>query len=600
MRLLILIGLIISISSAQVFAETFECLFVWNWKDSIVVHKLIKKKYESFTNIVDRFSVSQATNLTMPVGKIGISSNGDRFCFQSFDLKKNLSKIFLLSSSAEKTAKILLNDRYNEFDPVFLGDNELIYCSDKTGMPKLWRLDLKTSKPVQITFKDSIDFKPDVFAADGTIVFNAIFPGTNKTVICSIDSRGTDFKYFCDGFMPKFSPDGKQIAFLKGAEKGTQIWITPSDAAKPTMLSEISGKIKSLCWAGGEKMVFTSDLLTAKMREKGITEANYNVYMIDIMSKILFQLTDNPSAQTEVVFSDSEKCIYFNSNRGNAWNIWKLKMKDVFDLPPPADIYVLPGDSAVVLSWALKDTEKASGYNVYFKPSRAKNWWKANDEIIKNLTYTVSDLKNTVAYDFKISSVDQSKMMESAFSEVVSARPEAASQSANDMKSALAIDASTGGLALNWQMPKSAPSFNVYYSLEPDKNFKKLNDSPVFGDKFNVNSKQIIAGNYYYFMVGMVGSDGGERSFSNTVSGKIFKQAVKAKISSKKSRPMYSERSAEAEVKMLPKRSIAVENNPANNIAVKTDNTPDKGPAATTATPSTAGDEWGDVATTDW
>jgi hypothetical protein len=92
-------------------------------------------------------------------------------------------------------------------------------------------------------------------------------------------------------------------------------------------------------------------------------------------------------------------------------------------LLPPQEIYFLAKDGKVVLSWLPADGDNADGYNVFFKPADKKNWWKANDEIIQSLGFTVEYLKNATLYDFVVTSVDTKNVLESGYSTIVSTTP---------------------------------------------------------------------------------------------------------------------------------------------------------------------------------
>jgi hypothetical protein len=198
------------------------------------------------------------------------------------------------------------------------------------------------------------------------------------------------------------------------------------DFVKPVLLASIDGKVKSLGWAGDGKIFFTSDMLTDAMKLQGLATGNFNVFILAADSKKIAEATSNPSAEVEAVYSGQDNSLYFTSNRGGMWNVWQLDMENVFGLIAPEQVYFLAGDGKVQLSWAPADNDKADGYNVYFKPSSGKNWWKSNDEVVESLSYTVENLKNSLRYDFAIAATDQEKGIESAYSKIVSTSPYAA------------------------------------------------------------------------------------------------------------------------------------------------------------------------------
>jgi hypothetical protein len=414
MKPLILIGALISIVVAQAFAETFEYIPVWNWDGSSVKRTLTIKEYNSFPAVSDKVSLKQALGLAGASTKITFSPDGTKACFQSYNQDINLSKIFISSLSPDENPKNLIKSRHNEFDPVFLSSNEVVYCSDRTGTPKLWKISVgKNAKPEQLTFKNSIDFDPDVSINTGQIVFNAIFPETGSAAICITDAAGGDFKYLCDGLMPRFSLDGKRLAFIVEDSGNTQVWVTPVAAVKPALLVSVKGNINSLCWGPKGKIYITSDS----------AEDNFNIFMVDVKTKNITQLTDNPSAEAELVYSSSGDCLYFTSNRGGKWDVWQLNMLDIFGVLAPEEVYYLAKDGKVLLSWQPADNDNADGYNVYFKPASGKHWWQANDDVVNSLSFAIDGLKNGSLYDFTVTALDQEKAIESPYSKVVSTAP---------------------------------------------------------------------------------------------------------------------------------------------------------------------------------
>jgi Tol biopolymer transport system component len=588
MRLLIIIASIVLTGYTQAFCETFEYFPVWNWNISGVKYKLVVNKYESIPVLSDKFSVKQITELSQPLGRINISPDGTRLCAQTYDLKKNLSKILITGPVSGEIQQILIDDKFNEFDPVFLGKNELVYSSNKTGRPKLWKIELGTSKTTQLTLKDSVDFNPDVFMPDGKIVFNAKFLGTPKTAICIVDANGGDFKYLCDGLMPKFSPDGNRIAFIEVVDNGTQLWITQTRIARPFLLATFGGRIKSLSWYGSGKIVFTSDLVTVRMKESGVNGGNFNVFMIDLNSKKLYQLTENRSAEIEAVFSSQDDSLYFISNRGGNWNIWKMDMKDVYGLAPPQEVYYLAGENSVMLSWVPADADKSEGYNVYFKPVDGKNWWRANDDVVKGFKYKVENLKDGILYNFAVTSFDQSKASESPYSMAVATRPFSYSDSLRDKELGLELDESDDGLELSWDMPQDIPGFNVYYSADPDGRFAKLNDGSVYGNKYVVGrNKKLQAGGKYYFKVAFTDSN----KLSNAVYGKIPEPVVKKGKTPTVTNSIKSANNSSQASESLFKQTVP---------EVKSVELPAGNKTVNPASPAPAEDDWGSVSVTDW
>jgi dipeptidyl aminopeptidase/acylaminoacyl peptidase len=73
----------------------------------------------------------------------------------------------------------------------------------------------------------------------------------------------------------------------------------------------------------GGRIVFASD--RGKEAEDG--RNNFDIWMLDIAAGKPVQITQNGSVDDMPSFDPAGDCIYFRSNRGGAWGIWRIKLK---------------------------------------------------------------------------------------------------------------------------------------------------------------------------------------------------------------------------------------------------------------------------------
>lgn len=60
---------------------------------------------------------------------------------------------------------------------------------------------------------------------------------------------------------PRWSPDGKKIAFISGREGGSQIWMMHMDGGEPRKITDLSTEAGGLCWSpDGRRLAFVSDV----------------------------------------------------------------------------------------------------------------------------------------------------------------------------------------------------------------------------------------------------------------------------------------------------------------------------------------------------
>jgi Tol biopolymer transport system component len=193
--------------------------------------------------------------------------------------------------------------------------------------------------------------------ADATICF-ALYPQTvhspNDVEIWTIGGPNKFPTQIAKGIMPQISPDGKRIAYI-GPD--SNLWMVNVDGSQATQLTfgakdiltrykknlsqDELDKIKGIkgmtddevdeellklfppysfpCWdAAGRRIAYTS------MQGNDPTgQPNEDIWMIDENGNNQ-QLTTNGSADRFPVFSPDGKWIYFVSNRGGNWAIWRI------------------------------------------------------------------------------------------------------------------------------------------------------------------------------------------------------------------------------------------------------------------------------------
>jgi len=105
------------------------------------------------------------------------------------------------------------------------------------------------------------------FAQNGTFVYSPANASRRSWAISSVDrSGGVQLLHGPAGqyFGPRFSPDGKRLAFSLNNGKGADIWVKDLDGDKPSRLSFLSGTNSNPVWTpDGGQIVFRSTNLAA-------------------------------------------------------------------------------------------------------------------------------------------------------------------------------------------------------------------------------------------------------------------------------------------------------------------------------------------------
>lgn len=104
---------------------------------------------------------------------------------------------------------------------------------------------------------------------------------------------------------PRWSPDGKKLAYVSFEGKRSRIFIHEIVTGKRYVVSEFSGVNSAPAWSpDGEKMA----VVLSK-------DQSVNLYLLDLKTKALEQLTQGRSLDTEPDFSPDGERIIFTSNR---------------------------------------------------------------------------------------------------------------------------------------------------------------------------------------------------------------------------------------------------------------------------------------------
>ena len=282
------------------------------------------------------------------IGTLAVNPNGGQVVFTliSGTTKLDLhSQIMAISTNGPGSVEEVTDGKSLDLMPSFTPDGtQIVYSSNRAGRRlNVWRKALDGSSSVeQLTDSNEQDLWPMIDAAPKPRLFYEVMSDSlpdPQLYMAPVDGHTRTNLATIPVIQPRVSPRADAILFtsINGRTGNKEIYRISDQGGMPIdVINDPDSNCYDATWSkDGGMMAYVSDssyatypVLQADGQIKDVRSRNPDIWIVDLAnSGKPEQITTNGSIDDNPCWDPAGDSIYFRSNRGGQWGIWKISVK---------------------------------------------------------------------------------------------------------------------------------------------------------------------------------------------------------------------------------------------------------------------------------
>lgn len=191
---------------------------------------------------------------------------------------------------------------------------EVVYAANRDGAAGLWRVGLDGSAPRWVALGSGEVASPSVNRSGAGVVFARQQIRSQIVEVAGDEAARPLLPSTQDDRQPAVSPDGSRVAFVSTRSGSYEVWTSGPEGQDPRQLTDFGGvRVSGPAWGPDGRR------LAVSARVQGSAD----VFVIGPDGEAM-PLTTHPADDVAPTWSRDGQWVYFASNRGEQWQIYRV------------------------------------------------------------------------------------------------------------------------------------------------------------------------------------------------------------------------------------------------------------------------------------